>query len=577
MKRHLPRKGWALILVWLGMALAAQAQKEDFWQKTEGPYGVALWASLVTQNGTYYGGSDIGEIYRKLPGSDRWEIVQTTEGSTVLAFYERNGVVYAGGASLIYSDDNGDTWHQVEGFPTGAQVRYVIENKLGELLVATDDGIYRQAVGKDGATTWQRKSLSTQWGSFAFTLALDPATGTVYAGAGRGAYRSDDNGDTWTSIGLDDSPNSVMALGVSAAGDIYAGTSEGLLIHRAADPDPKGWVPTSNDDVSSTQVRRVSILNGNEIFVSVTSMGLYRSANNGADWERLLTVDSRAGTYHDPVTNQIITGTSQGVWASQPASTGPMEYHQIGIPVDVNRIYSYQSKTVVLADRNRGIYYSEDQGETWTRKFRNGEGVVTCFAERENQDIFIGCDGGFNGTPWIQAEIFIEFEGQRGWWSIGFPSVVTVISDVLITSKDSVYVGTDAGLYYIDSKEYGAKRRSMINSTVTILALMEDHAGNIYAATDEGIYISADDGVTWPKHLLENARVLELTLDGDHVLAATSRGLYDIAPDGTTTQLAVGTPGTVTSVTADDHGWVRSTLVVRRVPLPLQRFLQICR
>ncbi len=102
-----------------------------------------------------------------------------------------------------------------------------------------------------------------------------------------------------------------------------------------------------------------------------------------------------------------------------------------------------------------------------------------------------------------------------------------------------MYVGTDAGLYYIDSKEYGAKRRSMINSTVTILALMEDHAGNIYAATDEGIYISADDGVTWPKHLLENARVLELTLDGDHVLAATSRGLYDIAPDGTTTQLAV--------------------------------------
>ncbi len=175
------------------------------------------------------------------------------------------------------------------------------------------DAVRHREVGKDGATTWQRKSLSTQWGSFAFTLALDPATGTVYAGAGRGAYRSDDNGDTWTSIGLDDSPNSVMALGVSAAGDIYAGTSEGLLIHRAADPDPKGWVPTSNDDVSSTQVRRVSILNGNEIFVSVTSMGLYRSANNGADWERLLTVDSRAGTYHDPVTNQIITGTSQGV------------------------------------------------------------------------------------------------------------------------------------------------------------------------------------------------------------------------------------------------------------------------
>jgi hypothetical protein len=226
----------------------------------------------------------------------------------------------------------------------------------------------------------------------------------------------------------------------------------------------------------------------------------------------------------------------------------------------VTEIYSFQSRIAVIADQRRGLYLSDDRGETWTQKLYNGEGYLTCYAEKENKDIYIGCQGGFTNTPWIQAEIFIESENRRGWWSIGFPTVVTAISDVLITSKDSVYVGTDAGLYYIDSREYGAKRRSLIAGNVTILKLAEDRDGHIYAATDKGLYISSDDGATWPTPLLANTRVLDLAMDGDHVFAATSKGLYDIAPDGTASLLPVGPEGTINSVTADDHHHVYATV-----------------
>lgn len=559
--------GWivitlGLIALALGVSSGAQAQKEtreeNFWESTAGPYGIMLWSSLVTQDGTYYGGSGLGRIYRKLPSEDRWEIVKEMS-SDILAFYEHGGRIYSGGPSMIYSADNGDTWAQVEGFPTDVQVRYIAENKLGELLVGTDRGIYRGVPGKNGETDWQFRELTTKYGSFVFTVCLDPVTGSVYAGSGRGIYRSDDDGDTWTSMGLDETANSIMGLAVSAVGDVYAGTSEGgMMIHRANDPDPKGWMPTTNAEMSSP-VRRVSIVNGTEIFVSVTSLGLYHSSNAGVDWEKLLPYDSRGGTYLDPVTGRVITGTSQGFWTSRPPQEGPMVYQQIGIPLDVSRIYSFQSKIAVIADENRVIYRSEDRGETWTRKLSNGEGIVTCYAEKENKDIFVGMDGGITGKPWIQAEIFIESENQRGWWSIGFPDVVTQITDVLVTSKDSVYVGTDAGLYYIDSREYGSKRRSIIANNVTILDLAEDRAGNIYAATDKGLYISSDDGATWPTLVLGNTRVLELAMDGDHILAATSKGLYDIAPDRTAVLLPVGTVGTINSVTVDDHSHVYAT------------------
>jgi len=555
MKKRVQRNPWMLALALLAIVCSTQAQ--DFWQNTGGPYGIALWSSLVTQDGTYYGGSGQGKIYRKLPGQDKWTIVYST-GSTVLAFYEHQSKVYSGGNSLICSADQGNTWSPVEGFPS-EEVRDIMANKLGELLVATGSGIYRGVSQKDGTTEWQLKTFKSNYGSFTFSLCLDPTSGTVYAGAGRGVYRSEDDGETWISMGLDDSANSAMGLAVSAAGDVYAGTSEGgVLIHRANDPDPKGWIAAGNGEVSGAQVRKMSIINGTEIFASIASpAGLYHSADHGATWQKVLSYDSRGGTFLDPVTNRFITGTSVGIWAA-PAS-GSLAYQQIGIPLDVTRIYSYQSRIAVLGDGSRGVYLSDDRGATWTPKINNGEGIVTCYAERANQDVFVGMTGGFLGAPWIQAEIYIEADQQRGWWSIGFPKVVTQISDVLVTSKDSVYVATDAGMYYIDSREYGAKRRSVIAGNANILTLEEGPDGKIYAATDRGLYISSDDGATWAEPLLANTRVLELALDDDHVLAATSKGLYDIAPGGVATLLPVGPAGTINSVTADDHGHLYAT------------------
>src|SRR5262245_19705805 len=131
MKKHLQWKRWTLALVWTVMVCSAQAQ--DFWQSTGGPYGMALWSSLVTQDGTYYGGASTGSVYRKLSGSDKWTIVYNMQND-VLAMYEYQGNVYVGGASLIYSTDQGNTWAQVPGFPIDEQVRYIAENSLGELL-----------------------------------------------------------------------------------------------------------------------------------------------------------------------------------------------------------------------------------------------------------------------------------------------------------------------------------------------------------------------------------------------------------------------------------------------------------
>jgi ligand-binding sensor domain-containing protein len=553
---RLPWRSLMIAVLLMAFSLHTRAQETHFWEKTEGPYGIALWAAVVTADGTYFGGASLGDVYRKLPGEDRWEIVLSTEG-TILTLFVYNGSVYAGDANgiLAVSKDNGNTWeHENVTSVAPPQVRDLAVNQNGDLFAGTSEGVFKRTVGKDGAVMWEKKTLPTQYGSFVFSLCMDKA-GTMFAGTGRGLFRSDDDGETWTLSGLAETPNSIMSLAANDEGDVYAGTSDqGLLVNYAADGEPNTWVAIGGNTLAAKQVRKVNVINGTDVFISVTSDGLYYS-NNDTDWELLMELDSRGGTFFDPIADRLVTGTGSGFWVS-PYTTDAFEYKQIGIPQKINRLFSYQSKLVALADSSK-VYASPDQGKTWSPIFSNGEGVVTCYAEKDNEDMFFGCKGGFNGTPWIQAYIFIEYEQTRGWWSIGgFASDVKNIYDVLITANDSIYVGTDAGLYYIDSKNYESHRRSVIGKGVSILAMKQDGDGNIYAATKRGIYVSSDDGLHWQTHMLDGIAISELTLLDGHIVAATGNGLYYIeSPDAEPTQITVGGKGMdITSVASDDHG-----------------------
>lgn len=539
----------------MAASLRAGAQETPFWEKTKGPYGIALWAAVVTSDGTYFGGASTGDVYRKLSGDDQWDMVFSTTG-TILTLFEYEGGVYVGDADgvLVVSKDNGQTWESESiSSKEPPQIRNLAVNKNGELFAATSEGIFKRTIGKGGEPAWVKKPYTSNYGSFIFSLCTTPS-GTMFAGTGRGIYRSDDDGETWTLSGLAETPNSIMSLAANAKGDVYAGSSDqGLLVNYADDGEPNTWVAIGGNTMAATQVRKVSVINGTDVFVSVTSNGLYYSSND-TDWQQLINLDSRAGTFEDPVTGQLVTGTERGFWVS-PYTTNAFDYTQIGIPQKITHLYSYQSKLVAFVD-NRQVFMSTDQGDTWSPFFANGEGVVTCYAEKDNEDMFFGCKGGINGSPWLQAHIFIEFDQTRGWWSIGFPGAVEDIYDVLITTQDSVYVGTNDGLYYIDSQEYGSHLRSRIGAGISITGLKQDNSGNIYAGTEQGIYVSTDDGLHWQTHLLDGITINKLTLLDGHILAATADGMYLIeSPDATPVQITLDGKGSdVTSVVSDDHG-----------------------
>ena len=545
------------VLTVVFMAALSTGAWAQFWEKTEGPFGGSITAALVTTDGTYFGGSGTGNVYRRLAGSDKWEIVFSVTAGSILDLHEYNGTVYVSYAgedegTLSVSKDGGTKWEREDnGLP--GMVRDMTVNDNGDLFAATTDGIYKRTLGKGGSINWELRTIPTDFGSYIFSICNDNA-GTLFAGAGRGLFRSDDDGETWTLSAFYETANAIMSLAVNANGDVYAGTGDtGLQVNYADDGEPDTWVPVAADLMGTTQIRRVDVLKGNEIFVSVTFSGSYYSSD-GVNFSELNKRDSRAGSFYDPLTDQLVVGTNEGFWTA-PYVKDNFQFVQIGVPLNVNRLFSYQSKLIAMVDNNK-IYSSGDQGKTWTYDFANGEGVVTSYAEKDNLDKFVGCKGGLAGTPWVNAHIFIEYIGDRDWWSVGFPKKVRNISEILVTSKDSVYVGTNDGLYRIDTKFYESSQRSAIGEGVSILYLKEDVDGNIYAGTNQGIYISSDDGLNWQTHVLEDKEITDLMVREGHIYAATTDGLFYLeTPDAAPQQIAIGGKGSgFTGVATDDLG-----------------------
>lgn len=190
-----------------------------------------------------------------------------------VAFDPANGaVIYAGAVNGLWrSTDDGDTWSELPGSPTGSAVALAIDPHRPSLIY------YQSAYGglevsRDGGVTWQARPLVAR------TLTLDPAASpsAVYATVhmqGASMAASFDGGKTWipgnVGTATGDEPDTaslagrVRVRGVSGRErELYTGdetVSRGIFIANA----PPQTFPSRNPHVVYPVVRgvvRVSVL-----------------------------------------------------------------------------------------------------------------------------------------------------------------------------------------------------------------------------------------------------------------------------------------------------------------------------
>lgn len=302
-------------------------------------------------------------------------------------------IVYAGTAlGLFKTTDGGQAWSLIRSERGGASVFALVGDTLYVHFLST--GLLQS---NDGGLTWTAASNLPRG---VFALAADPRAPNRLWAAGRTVHLSDDGGATWQSRskprGIGKRPQALTALAVDPAGPwIYVTLVNGFF--RSADLG-KTW--QRGEGISGRRrVGQLAVDAANpSVLYAATDTEVFRSLDRGAHWQRI-----GAAT---------LKGSIQDV---------------LGVG---DRVY--------VAVFGAGIFYSSDQGATWTRGAQSpadpeglaaGPGVVYAATHA------IGEPGG----PYRSLDRGVTWERA----SAGILSVSVLAVAVDPSDQDVLYAGTD--------------------------------------------------------------------------------------------------------------------------------------
>ncbi len=321
-----------------------------------------------------------------------------------------------------------------------------------------------------------------------------------------GVFKSTDAGRTWNPI-FDDQPSAsvgAIAVAPSAPDTIYAGSGEsrqrpdlsvGDGIYKSTDGGAH-WTHLGLRD--GQQIGRIVVdpRDPNRLYVAVlghpygpnAERGVYRSTDGGATFERVLFTDVNAGAFDLTIDPSDARTLYASLWAARqsPWETlggGSFELPQSGsglykstdggttwqrlggglptqadgigrvavavAPSDAKRVYAFAD-----ADKNGGVYRSDDAGATWKRT--NGTDRV---AERGDDLATVGVD-----------------PRDR---------------DVVYVTNTSTYKSTDGGT------TFAALRGAPGGDDYQSIWISPDDPRTILLGSDQGAVISVNGGTSW--------------------------------------------------------------------------------
>ncbi|MFW9838472.1 MAG: hypothetical protein ACFFE7_13205 [Candidatus Thorarchaeota archaeon] len=485
-----------------------------------------------TNPGVAYIGTWLGGTWRTNDAGMTWTLLETAPDSATAIKIDpqNNNVLYLADRSsptLWKSLDAGETWFDIADFTS--EGAFLVNN-----VYADGDVLYCTTFGPPptGGKLFKSIDAGANWTDITGILPrsvldidVDPISPEiVYVTTHvKGAYKSINGGTTWSEL---------VNFPDIGGFDIEVDPADSNILYVAAlgNTSIPSWVDPRN-------------------FTFADSSGVYKSFDAGLTWSSVLNTTNkcRAIRMH-PGNSSILFAAvhDDGVFVSQDAGTNWVNYNT-GLDTTGLTSLDVQGDTIYVGTQGYGVYSGNinpsDYSITW-QSSRSNRPVPQVYSMQiiidphNSNRIYVGAypgglyrsdDGGatFYDKNFQTPSIIAEDPFRQGYYSF----------DLLFSNSSEVWLGTWGGGMFksYDAMDHNVHAdgigNTMLGKHVYQIKVNPSPPFTVYAATEEGVFLTEDSGATWINFSMGldslQVRSFEITSSGKLLCGTLGYGIYE--------------------------------------------------
>jgi hypothetical protein len=318
-------------------------------------------------------------VFRSVDSGATWTACGTVGSGdaalTDLAVDPRDGnTVYVGADELGFyrSVNGGTTFFRIPSTLT-ARARYIATSADGAVVYLVHlDGSLLVSTNRGEGWTQQASTLFAGGQDLIMAFALaSGSTGVLYAALqDRGIQKSVDGGISWSpaNVGIGAEVLSDVTADPSVPDRVFAGTNDGVYVSEDAGGT---WMLSSFNNHSAQEIvvdsadsRLMFVRSNGEVFMS--------TAGAGGVWQEITASlnasDVATISWHSPVRDRILVGTSDGIYATTNGGAEWTASHAgfAQTPTAVLHSATDGSDVIFLGSSQNGAYTTSGNTQSWT-------------------------------------------------------------------------------------------------------------------------------------------------------------------------------------------------------------------
>jgi photosystem II stability/assembly factor-like uncharacterized protein len=472
-----------------------------------------------------------------------------------------SNIIYAGGglgsgsegpltqAGVFKTTDGGAHWTPVNnGLQDGeVNVLWVDQANPSIVLAGTEhDGIFKST---DGAQTWYQTGALGAASEFAFA-----ANGSLLAATASGIAQSADSGTTWSTVLSTGSPVRSLA---AEGGVAIAGLDSGAILVQST-PTAAWQTVLTNPGRSVWSIA----IDPSAPLVAYAALGLgsvppslVATFDGGLTWSTLAAPQPPQALKVIPGSHVLYVGCNGTLFRTDNMG---QSWTQILAPFDIRRIFSVAGQSTLILGTDQGLYQTTDGGSTWVG-ISGGvyASILTALAVH----------GATMLTAVQDFSPILSFDSGSTWQQpiyMGANPPVGEDGTVLINpgQPSYCYAYTTAGYQY--STDACHTFHPVVTSALRGLTYVQPGGPDVvavdplspsmvYAASQTGIFMSSDWGVTMTATNWGFTQPTAIAVNGRTIYVGTTTGLYGTQDGGASwKQISLaGAPGYPATIVVD--------------------------